>query len=246
MEKHKNTIEYEVSVPYSLFSDPILRVGGEKTSYMIPTYEAIKGITESCYWKPSIYWVVDAIRVMNPIFTETKDILLKKMGGGSDLAYYTYLADVRYQVRAHLEMNLNYPELKKDQIDGKHYNIAKRMVERGGRRDIYLGTKECQGFIEPCVFGEGKSYYDSMTEAQDFGFMYHGMTYPNEAILPEDKNMLTTRFWNAVMKKGGIIEFPRPEACEQKRRIRPMEPTKFGSKYNNFSGLQEFADEGEK
>ena len=40
----------------------------------IPTYEALKGITESIYWKPTIIWIIDAVRVMNPIQTETKGI----------------------------------------------------------------------------------------------------------------------------------------------------------------------------
>ncbi len=30
MEKHANTIEYEVYGNYALFSDPVMRVGGEK------------------------------------------------------------------------------------------------------------------------------------------------------------------------------------------------------------------------
>ena len=38
----RNTVEFEVSGEYALFSDPITRVGGEKFTYMIPTYEAIK------------------------------------------------------------------------------------------------------------------------------------------------------------------------------------------------------------
>lgn len=57
MEKKRNTIEYMVYGDYALFSDPVTRVGGEKTSYHIPTYEALKGITESIYWKPTIRWV---------------------------------------------------------------------------------------------------------------------------------------------------------------------------------------------
>ena len=47
--RYRNSIDYEVSGDYALFSDPVLRVGGEKTSYHIPTYEALKGITESIY-----------------------------------------------------------------------------------------------------------------------------------------------------------------------------------------------------
>ena len=159
MERYRNTIEFEVYGTYALFSDPVMRVGGEKTSYHIPTYEALKGITESIYWKPTIIWIIDAVRVMNPIQTETKGIRPIAYNGGNELAYYTYLKDVRYQVRAHFEMNLNHPELEQDRNENKHHNIAKRMVKRGGRRDIFLGTRECQAFVEPCVFGEDKSYY---------------------------------------------------------------------------------------
>ena len=56
MKKYRNTIEFEVTGPYALFSNPVMRVGGEKTSYHIPTYEALRGIVESIYWKPTIMW----------------------------------------------------------------------------------------------------------------------------------------------------------------------------------------------
>ncbi|WP_265104930.1 type I-C CRISPR-associated protein Cas5c [Ruminococcus turbiniformis] len=237
----QNIIEYEVYGDYALFSEPGMRIGGEKTSYHLPTYEAIKGITESIYWKPSIKWIVDSVRIMNPIQTETRGVLLQKYGGGKDLAYYTYLKNVRYQVRAHLEINGNYPELKADWNEGKHYNIAQRMVKRGGRRDIFLGTRECQGFVVPCVFGEDRSFYDNMPGEVSYGFMYHGITYPNEAVLPEDKWKMTLNFWNAVMKTKGILEFPKPEKCPRRRVIKKMEPTPFGK--GTFSGLMEFTDE---
>ena len=71
--------------------------------------------------------------------------------------------------------------------------------------------------------------------------MYHGITYAEEAVLPEDQNKMTVRFWKPVMKKGGIIEFTRPEECVQKRYIREMERRVFGE--HNFTGLKEFADE---
>lgn len=197
---------------------------------------------ESIYWKPTIMWIIDAVRVMNPIQTETKGIRpIAYDKSGNDLAYYTYLKNVRYQVRAHFELNYNHPELEEDRNENKHHNIARRMVNRGGRRDIFLGTRECQAFEEPCVFGEGESYYDTMTGEVDYGFMYHGITYPEEAILEEDKGKMTVRFWKPVMKKGGIIEFIRPEECTQKRQIRKMERKVFGK--GNFTGLNEFTDE---
>ncbi len=61
MKKYRNTIEFEVYGKYALFSDPVTRAGGEKSSYHIPTYEALKGIVESVYWKPTIIWYVDAV-----------------------------------------------------------------------------------------------------------------------------------------------------------------------------------------
>ena len=54
---HENIIEFQVWGDYALFSDLLTRAGGEKCSYSIPTYEAIKGIIHSIYWKPTIIWV---------------------------------------------------------------------------------------------------------------------------------------------------------------------------------------------
>lgn len=183
MEKHANTIEYEVYGNYALFSDPVVRVGGEKTSYSIPTYEALRGITESIFWKPTIFWVIDEIRVMNRIQTETKGIRPIKYNGGNELAYYTYLKDVRYQVRAHFEFNEHQVNMVQDRNERKYQCMSERMVKSGGRRDIFLGTRECQAFVEPCEFGSGAGYYDDMEKDIDFGFSYHGITYAEEAVL---------------------------------------------------------------
>ena len=71
--------------------------------------------------------------------------------------------------------------------------------------------------------------------------MYHGITYAEEAVLDEDKGKMTVRFWKPVMKKGGIIEFLRPEECTKKRHIREMQCKVFGK--GNFTGLEEFAGE---
>ena len=131
--------------------------GGEKCSYHIPTYEAIKGITESIYWKPSLIWIIDKIRIMAPIRTEAKNMKPINLSGGNTLATYTYLADVRYQVLAHFEWNPHRTDLKADWVEGKHWDIANRMLAKGGRRDVFLGTRECQGYVEPCEFGAGES-----------------------------------------------------------------------------------------
>lgn len=229
---HANVVEFEVYGRYALFSDPVMRVGGEKCSYQIPTYEALKGIVSSIYWKPTFIWYIDEVRVMNPIQTETKGIRPIKMNGGNDLSFYTYLKNVKYQVRAHFEWNSNRPELIKDRNENKHHNIAKRMVERGGRRDIFLGTRECQGYVDPCKFGEGSSVYDDINE-WDFGVMYHGITYPDEAYSKDTQGRITVNLWRPVMKKG-IIEFLRPENCPQHKMIRSAEMKTFSDSQGNI------------
>lgn len=213
-----NRVEFKVYGRFALFTDPLTRVGGEKCSYHIPTYEALKGITHSIYWKPTLIWIVDKVRVMKPIRTQSKGVKPRKMGGGNDLSIYTYLQDVEYQVQAHFEWNEHRPDMKKDRIDGKHYQIAKRMIERGGRRDIFLGTRECQGYVEPCVFGEGESHYQDVEELA-FGLMFHGYDYPDETGV----NELHTRFLMPKMERG-IIHFPRPEECTIRNFVREMVP----------------------
>ncbi|MDR1699722.1 MAG: type I-C CRISPR-associated protein Cas5c [Lachnoclostridium sp.] len=233
---YRNTVEFQVSGSYALFSDPVTRVGGEKTSYHIPTYEAVKGILQSVYWKPTLIWVIDEIRIMNLIQTESKGMRVPKYNGGNDLSVYTYLKNVCYQVKAHFEWNENRPELVADRNEHKHHNIAKRMIERGGRRDIFLGARECQGYVEPCSFGESNGYYDAVDELA-FGYMYHGITYADEAVREKDHGKLTVRFFRPVMKKG-ILVFPRPEDCIDHRAIKEAQIKEFGE--GNFNGVSEF------
>src|SRR5690606_12788800 len=96
--KYPNKVTFRVWGRYALFTDPVTRIGGEKFSYQIPTYEALKGVLSSVYWKPTIIWVIDRLRVMRPIRTHSRSAKpMKYEGGNHDLAIYTYLADVEYQ-----------------------------------------------------------------------------------------------------------------------------------------------------
>ena len=212
--EHPNIVEFMVYGNYALFSDPITKVGGEKSTYQVPTYEALKGILSSVYWKPTFIWFIDKVRVMNQIQTEVKGVRPIRLSGGNDLSYYTYLKDCAYQVQAHFEWNENRPELTRDRNENKHHEIAKRMIQKGGRRDVFLGTRECQGYVEPCAFGSGKGFYDDLVRL-DFGLMYHGITYADEAYSDETRSKMTVRFWQAFMERG-IISFPRPENIPMK------------------------------
>lgn len=215
---YSNTVTFKVWGRYALFTDPLTRIGGEKYSYQVPTYEALKGILSSVYWKPTIIWAIDKVRVMKPIRTQPRSAKpLKYHESGNDLAIYTYLVDVEYQVQAHFEWNEKRPDLMRDRHEHKHYWVARRMIERGGRRDIFLGTRECQGYVEPCEFGEEKGFYDNYGE-MSFGVMFHGFDYPDE----RETGKLYARFWRATMNDG-VIKFPRPDSSDVIRKdVRPM------------------------
>jgi CRISPR-associated protein Cas5d len=217
----RNSIEFEVYGPYALFTDPLTKMGGEKMTYNVPTYQALKGIVESIYWKPTIMFIIDEIRIMNQIKMESKGIRPLEYGGGNTLANYTYLKDVRYQVRAHFIFNPHRPDLAFDRNEHKHHNILKRSLQAGGRRDIFLGARECQGYVEPCIFGSGEGHYDHLEEIH-LGTMVHGINYPDET----GRNQMEVRLWNPVMKNG-IIRFTRPDECTNVRVLQEMEPITF-------------------
>jgi len=151
---------------------------------------------------------------MNRIQTESRGIRPIKMSGGNDLAYYTYLREVEYQVLAHIEWNPHRPELVHDRDENKHHNIARRAIKQGGRRDVFLGTRECQAYVEPCVFGEDNGFYDTYGSL-DFGLMFHGFDYPDET----GKKELAVRLWRQSMDNG-MIKFENPENIQTKRVVR--------------------------
>ncbi len=243
----RNRIEFKVWGRYAMFTDPLTKIGGEKCSYQVPTYEALKGVAKSIYWKPTFIWVIDEVRVMKRIRTQTKGTKPLNFGGVypsernpkkkeepfNTLAIYTFLTGdpdpvtgepgVEYQVRAHFEWNEHRPELANDRVEGKHFEIARRMLERGGRQDVFLGTRDCQGYVEPCELGSGSGHYDNSGRLA-FGLMLHGFDYPDET--GEDK--LYARFWTPKMIEG-VIHFVRPEECPVKKFVHEMKPKQFES-----------------
>ncbi|MDQ0204453.1 type I-C CRISPR-associated protein Cas5c [Pectinatus haikarae] len=232
----RNEIQFKVYGRMALFTDPLTKVGGEKASYAVPTYQAIKGITESIYWKPTIIWYIDEIRIMNEICTQSRGVKpLKYNEAGNDLAIYKYLSDVEYEVKAHLEFNLHRTDMAQDRNENKHHNIAKRMVEHGGRRDIFLGTRECQGYVEPVSYGVKKSFYEEKGSIP-LGTMFHGFNYIDET----GGALLQVRLWQAVMEDG-IIHFPRPEKCTIVKNIRKTAVKHFDKNNVRFVD-EEYAD----
>lgn len=232
MEK-ENSVSFKVYGRQAMFSDPITRTGGEKCSYHVPTYQALKGILESVYWKPTFIWVIDSVKIIKPIKTRSTGVRPISYNGGNTLSIYTYLTDVEYWVKAHFIWNEQRPELAEDRNENKHFFIAKRMIEKGGRRDVFLGTRECQAYVEPCEFHEGVSFYEDIPELA-FGLMFHSFSYPDENSENEFKAML----WNPVMKRGQI-DFYKQNECPVIRTLNKKDIKTFSLGENLLSCEEE-------
>ena len=205
-------IFFEVSGKLALFTDPITRIGGEKMSYQIPTYSALKGICEAVYWKPTIEWVIDRVRVMNKIETysyATNNIFYYKPNHNPTIT--TYLKKPRYQIEAHIEWNMARPDMKEGRIEAKHYEMAVTAVKRGGRKKVFLGTSECIADVVPCVFGADEGYYDQYDEVP-FSCMVHSLIY-NKSGAASD-----VLLWSPTMKSG-VIDFIRPNECKLRKHL---------------------------
>lgn len=216
-----NRLEFKVSGNYALFTRPETRVSGEKCSYHLPTYQSLVGVVQGIYWKPTIMWYIDKVRVMKQIQTETKGIkYLKYEKEDNVLSYYTYLKDVEYHVSAHYEWNMHNEAMAQDRKDWKHNQCAYNFLKKGGKNSIFLGVRECAAYVEACDFEDGEGYYDNSKEI-GYGLMFHGFDYPTET----GKEEFGKRFWNCTMKNG-VVEFIRPEECKIRYGVRPM-PMKF-------------------
>lgn len=215
-----------VKADYACFSDPISKVGGERLCYPVPTYDALKGVVQAVYWKPTLVCYIDRVRILAPIKMETKGMLYPRYDEGlhGDRAYATYLKDVNYNIDAHFEWDMTRPDLARDRIPEKHLSMMERAIERGGRRAPFLGKRDAGCYAEVSRIKdimEGEGCYDYIPEV-NFGTMVHGISYAdknyepvtslNDVKQPAGKQFV--RLWDVVMRNG-IIEFPRPNEMKQ-------------------------------
>lgn len=218
-----NCVEVEITGPRALFSDVTNSGSGEKCSYPIPTYEALRRILGRVYQKPTFNWVIDELRVMNQVHlaieghNHTNTYGNYEKGNNHTLVGNLLLCNVRYQVRAHIEWNYNHVECADDRCYCKHLSIFKRALEKGPRRSPCLGVSELLAEVKPCKFGSGEGYYDNAGE-QVYGFMYHSMTYCDEALLDDERGYVTKNFWSPIMVNG-VLKFCRPQECPRRIRI---------------------------
>lgn len=226
---------------FALFSSPSSKSSGDKASYQVPTKEALRGIADQIYFKPTFKNVIEEVKVLNEIKTEAMGARTLMMGGSNDLNSYTYLKDVSYLVKFHFEWNLDREDLAHDRNIKKHESIMERSLKKGGRRDIFLGTRECVGYIEEInekQYKETDSFYKGQTIS--FGIMFSEFIYPTK---PGDD--LISCFTEVTMRDNGIIKFKDSKDCEIKNTLDTYSfkyPNEIKSVKDEYADYENFED----
>lgn len=208
MKKSKD-FYVKISGDYALWTSVFSKGGGEKISYSVPTRQGLHGVIDALYFKPTFINVVEKVKVISPINTETKGIRATVGKNKLDLNYVTYLVDPVYLVKFHFVWNDNREDLFHDRDFKKHEAIMDRSLAKGGRRDIFLGTRECIAYadaISEYEYNNTKTAYEEQTIS--FGLMFNSFTYPKKS-----GKRLISNFANITMKNGEI-KYPSDEECE--------------------------------
>lgn len=207
-------IKLKVWGDYACFTRPEMKV--ERVSYDVITPSAARGILEAIYWKPAIRWVIDEIKVINPIKFEnikrnelsgviSSNTVKRAYLGSKDVNIYQstkdivqrgamVLKDVSYYISAHFELTDKVGET--DTVE-KHYNIALRRANKGQCfHRPYLGCREFSAQFELADEEDKESFY--VKSEKDLGYMLWDMDFKDEA---------TAIFFRPTMKDG-VISIP--------------------------------------
>lgn len=237
MKFKSKPLYFKVYGDYAIWTDVSTKGGGEKSTYSVPTRQGLHGIADSLYFKPTFVNVIDEVKVINPIQTDTKGIRAMVGKGRADLNYVTYLSNPCYYVKYHFEWNDNRPDLDYDRNQKKHEAIAERSIKKGGRRDVFLGTRECVAYVEGVAeneYDEVQSFYKDQTLS--FGIIFHSFKYP-----VSEKEPLIACFANTVMRDG-VISFKNQDECEVQNELSAYDfkyPKKIKSVEEEFDELDE-------
>jgi CRISPR-associated protein Cas5d len=212
----------EITGEYACFSRPELKV--ERVSYEIITPSAARGILEAVFWKPAIRYVIDEIRVCEPIRFENirRNEVNSKASKGKDHIYTsddrtqraaTVLKNVRYVVTAHFEAvaaKLNLPNKPSGETGdtnpdgsfnhGKFAEMITRRIKKGQCfHQPYLGTREFPATLRLIEDGD---FPASLEEDRNLGIMLYDIDYQKD---PDDNVIaFVPTYFRAEMKQGVV------------------------------------------
>ena len=164
-------VRVDVRGDFALFTRPEMKA--ERVSYDLITPSAARGVLESIMWHPGMKWIIDEIRVLNPIkFTTVRRnevgakakarVMWQAMVNGERPPYIAtpkdimqraslLLTDVHYVITAHFEMT---SQAAASDNPGKFSEMFRRRLAKGQNyHQPYLGCREFPAQLRPCEIG---------------------------------------------------------------------------------------------
>jgi len=212
-------IQVKVWGDYALFSRP--EFSTERASYEVMTPSAARGILEAIHWKPAILWVIDRIRVLNPVRFDTirrNEVASKASYGNARQAARgerlppvliadedrqqraaLVLRDVAYVIEAHFELTARAGA---GDTPGKHAEMARRRIANG--QCTYqpgLGTREFTAFFAPPEPADLVGPHLALAGRRELGPMLHDIDFAAG---------MAPRFFPAVLENGVLVVPPLP------------------------------------
>lgn len=203
----RRTVTYDAWGELGCFTQPSLKA--ERYTYPVITPSSARGVTESIFWKPEIFWRVVSIEVMSPIrYTSMKRNEVGKKFNKSDLnGGYQFLAeenrvqrntvcvaDPYYRITAEIVLMGNQPE---ENINKYREQFERRLFRGGCFKRPFFG---CREFV--VEFSEPDPQRSPLQESRDFGIMLFDINRD------ENGNAIDVITFDAVMKDG-VIAVPQ-------------------------------------
>jgi CRISPR-associated protein Cas5d len=211
----KKTVTYDTWGDLGCFTQPSLKA--ERFTYPVITPSAARGLTESIFWKPEIFWRVRKIEVMSPIrYTSMKRNEIGHKFDKADLENgYIMLADENRVQRNTLCVVEPYyritveVELRGDQPEENVIKYREQLVRRISRGSCYKRPFfGCREFV--AEFSEPDPSRTPIGEDAHFGTMLF------DIVRDEDGKALDVLTFDAIME-GGVITVPQEQYGEMVR-----------------------------
>lgn len=208
-------LEVKVWGELACFTRPEMKV--ERVTYPVMTPSAARGVLEAIFWKPEFAWVVEEIRVLQPIAylsilrneVSSRQVAATARGwaaagsggyyAGEDRTQRHTLAlrDVAYVIRAGMQLR---PGVSDD--IAKYRDQFRRRVAQGRCHAMpYLGCREFSA-----AFGPPAPEDRPIDLSGDLGPMLLGIDY-----LPNGRGIGQPRFFDAELRTGVLHVPPAPD-----------------------------------
>lgn len=113
----------------------------DRVSYDVISPLAARGILDSIHWRPAVRWVIDRLKILNPVDLRLRPSDDTGDDEDEDGASVIALRSVAYLIDARMMLTASAGE--RDSISGHKQMFERRVRKRQPFRQPYLGVRDC-------------------------------------------------------------------------------------------------------